>query len=51
MSKLSLILKTEMISAKVALGDISLLPSEPLYCQPMGLTVPEWLAQRLDSAN
>ena len=31
------------------MGDSSLLHSAPLYCQPIGLTVPELLAQMLDS--
>ena len=33
------------------MGDSTLLHSAPLYCQHMGLTVHELLAQRLDSAN
>ena len=50
MPKLILFLTTEVPSAS-PMGDSSLLHSAPLYCQPMGLTVPELLSQRLDSGN
>ena len=40
-------------SELTVMGDSSLLQSAPLYCQPIELTVPELLSQRLDrpSAN
>ena len=46
MPKLNLFLKTEVLCTKELspMGDSSLLQSAPLYCQPMGLTVPELLA-------
>ena len=44
--------KTYLVQNELSpMGDSSLLHSAPLYCQPTGLTVPELLAQRLDSAN
>ena len=44
--ELNIFLKTEVPCAKELspMGDSSLLHSAHLYCQPMGLTVPELLA-------
>ena len=53
MPKLILVIRTVVPSASelFPMGDSSVLDSAPLYCQPMGLTVHELLAQKPDSAN
>ena len=51
MPKLNLFLKQRCLvqSELSPMGDRSLVHSAPLYSQAMGLTVPELMAQRVDS--